>query len=223
MKSNEILQKDVQDAIKWEPLLHAAEIGVIVKDGIVTLTGEVDSYGKKAEAEHAAKSVAGVRAVVDRIKVLIGNDKLISDQAIAADAFRMINESLVLPKELISITVEDGWITLDGTVQWNYQREMARNLVKDLPGVRGVTNDIKLAKELVEHIKKNYIEEALHRHWSIDADEVEVKVNGTTVELCGYVYSVYQKEEAEKIAYKSPGVEHVVNNLKVVTEQPYLC
>ncbi len=223
MKSNEILQKDVQDAIKWEPLLHAAEIGVIVKDGIVTLTGEVDSYGKKAEAEHATKSVAGVRAVVDRIKVLIGKDKLISDQAIAADAFRMINESLVLPKESISITVEDGWITLDGTVQWNYQREMARNLVKDLPGVRGVTNDIKLAKELVEHIKKNYIEEALHRHWSIDADEVEVKVNGTTVELCGCVYSVYQKEEAEKIAYKSPGVEHVVNNLKVVTEQPYLC
>lgn len=223
MKTNEVLQNDVQEALKFEPLLHSAEIGVIVKDGIVTLTGAVDSYSKKLEAEHAAKSVAGVRAVADEITVHIGGKEPVSDSDIAANAVRMIRESLILPKDAVIITVEDGWITLEGLLHWNFQRETARHLVKDLQGVRGVTNNIKLQKDLQKTVDKEQIIKAFQRHWAIDADFIDVIVHGSTVELKGFVYSVHQREEAERIAYKTPGVEKVVNDLKVDLEQPYLC
>lgn len=223
MKTNEELQKDVQDALKFEPLLHSAEIGVIVKDGIVTLTGTVDSYAKKLEAEHAAKSVAGVRAVADEITVHIGYREPVSDSDIAANAVRMIRESLILPKDAVLITVEDGWITLEGVLHWNYQRETARHLVKDLQGVRGVTNSIQLQKDLHKVVDKEQIIKAFQRNWAIDADFIDVIVHGATVELKGFVYSLHQREEAERIAYKTPGVEKVINDLKVDLEQPYLC
>ncbi|PHK17085.1 hypothetical protein VF12_39870 [Nostoc linckia z15] len=223
MKTNEELQKDVQDALTLEPLLHSAEIGVMVKDGIVTLTGAVDSYAKKLEAEHAAKSVAGVRAVADEITVHIGSREPVSDSDIAANAVRMIRESLILPKDAVIITVEDGSITLEGVLHWNYQRETARHLVKDLQGVSGVTNNIQLQKDLHKTVDKEQIIKALKRHWAIDADFIEVIVHGSTVELRGFVYSLHQREEAEKIAYKTPAVEKVINDLKVDLEQPYLC
>jgi osmotically-inducible protein OsmY len=223
MKTNEELQKDVQDALKWEPLLHAAEIGVIVKEGIVTLTGTVDSYAKKLEAEHAAKSVAGVRAVVDEVVVHLGHGEVVSDEDIAADAVRMLRESLILPKDAITVIVEDGWLTLEGALHWNYQREAAKHLIKDLPGVRGVTNNIHLKKDLHKVVDKEEIIRAFKRNWAIDADYIEVIVNGSAVELKGYVYSIHQREEAEKLAYKCPGVEKVINNLKVDLGQPYLC
>ncbi len=223
MITNEKLQKDVQEALKYEPLLHSAEIGVIVKEGIVTLTGIVDSYAKKLEAEHAAKSVTGVRAVADEIVVYVGDREPISDSAIAADAARMIQESLILPKDSIIIIVEDGWVTLEGILHWNYQRETARHLVKDLPGVRGVTNAIRLQKDAQQKVEKDKIIRAFQRNWAIDADYIDVIVRGSTVELEGLVHSVYQREEAEKIAYKTPGVKKIINNLKVDFEQPYLC
>jgi osmotically-inducible protein OsmY len=222
MKTNEALQKDVQDALKFEPLLHSTEIGVIVKDGIVTLTGTVDSYAKKLEAEHAAKSVAGVRAVADEIAVHIGDWEPVSDSDIAANAVRMIRESLILPKDAILITVENGWLTLEGLLHWNFQRETARHLIKDLQGVRGVTNNIQLEKDLHKFVDKDQIIKALQRNWSIDADFIDVIVHGSTVELKGFVYSLHQSEEAERIAYKTPGVEKVINDLKVDLEQPYL-
>ena len=223
MKTNEELQKDVQDALKWEPLLHAAEIGVIVKEGIVTLTGTVDSYAKKLEAEHAAKSVAGVRAVVDEVAVHLEFSKVVSDEDIAADAVRMLRESLILPKDAITVIVEGGWLTLEGMLNWNYQREAARHLIKDLPGVRGVTNNIHLKKDLHKVVDKEEIIRAFKRNWAIDADYIEVIVNGSAVELRGYVHSLLQREEAERLAYKCPGVEKVINNLKVDLGQPYLC
>lgn len=223
MKSDEEIQKDVQEGLKYEPLLHATEIGVIVNEGIVTLTGTVDSLGKKIEAEHAAKSVAGVKAVVDEVEVKIGKNGIVSDIDIAKDAVRMIRESLIIPKEAVIITVEDGWLTLEGVLHWNYQRETARHLVKDLPGVRGVTNNIKLKKELQQQVEKEHIVQAFRRHWSIDADDIQVIVTGSTVELKGLVGSLYQRDEAEKLAYKTPGVINVINNLKVDLEQPYLC
>jgi osmotically-inducible protein OsmY len=223
MKTDEVLQKEVQDALKWEPQLHAAEIGVIVKKGIVTLTGNLDSYAKKGEAEHAAKMVADVRAVVDEIEVIIGEKNLISDNEIAADAVRMLSGSLVFDKHAVKVIVENGWVTLDGQLRWDFQREMAKRLVKDLPGVKGVINNIKLKKQLHDVIEKGLIEDALCRHWAIDADEIDVKAAGSTITLAGFVRSIYQREAAEKIAYKTPGVLKVINNLEVCTEQPYLC
>lgn len=223
MKTDEHLQQDVQQALSYEPLLRAAEIGVSVTDGIVTLTGMVDALAKKTEAEHAAKSVAGVRAVVDEVKVQIGKRDFTEDTDIAKDAVRMLRESLIIPQDTLTVTVEDGWLTLEGILHWNYQREHAYHLLKDLPGVRGVTNEIKLRRELAEKAEKDQILKALRRHWSIDTDEVEVEVHGTTVELKGTVCSLYQREEAEKLAYKTPGVTKVINNLVVNLEQPYLC
>ncbi|KGO95088.1 BON domain-containing protein [Flavobacterium subsaxonicum] len=223
MKTDEVLQKEVQDALKWEPQLHPAEIGVIVKKGIVTLTGNLDSYAKKIEAEHAAKMVAGVKAVVDEIEVVIGKNHLVSDNDIAADAVRMLSGSLVFDQHAVKVVVEDGWVTLDGQLRWDFQREMARRAVKDLPGVKGVINNIRLKKELHDVVEKGLVEDALRRHWAIDADEIDVKAAGATITLSGFVSSIYQREEAEKAAYKTPGVLKVINNLEICTEQPYLC
>ena len=119
MKTNEILQKDVQDAIKWEPLLHAAEIGVIVKDGVVTLTGTVDSYAKKIEAEQAAKMVSGVKAVVEKIEIKYGNYGKKSDEDIANEIINAFKWNWSIPDEKIKVKVENGWVTLTGIVIWN--------------------------------------------------------------------------------------------------------
>ncbi len=222
MKTDEALQKDVQDAIKWEPMLHAAEVGVIVHNGIVTLTGTLDNFGKKSEAEQAAKKISGVKAVVDDIEVVIGKASFVSDMEIAANALRMLNESLIMPKDSVKVIVEDGWVTLEGTLVWNFQKDTARHLVKDLAGVKGVINKIKLKKDLHNEIEKQHIEDALRRHWAIDAGEIDVEVSGTTITLKGFVNSLYQKEEAEKIVYKTPGVLKVINDLVIDLEQPYL-
>jgi osmotically-inducible protein OsmY len=122
MKTNEALQKDVQDAIKWEPLLHAAEIGVIVNDGIVTLTGTVDNYTKKREAEHAVKSVQGVKAVVEKIEVIFPNIGPKTDNDIASEIVSAYKWNWKIPNDKIQVKVENGWVNLDGEVDWNYQK-----------------------------------------------------------------------------------------------------
>lgn len=223
MKSNEILQREVQEAIKFEPLLHAAEIGVIVKDAIVTLTGNVDSLVKKAEALHAAKKIKGVAAIIDEIEVIIENSAIVSDQEIAGQLVSNFKENHIVPKGAVGITVEKGWVTLDGILPWNFQRDVARELVENLKGIRGVTNNIKLKRELCDQVEKELLEKALQRHWAFDMDEINIQVAGATVQLSGTVGSIFQKEEAEKIAYKTPGVIKVINHLKVNIEQPYLC
>ena len=139
MKSNEELQKDVQDAIKWEPLLNAAEIGVTVQDGVVTLTGVVDSYSKKAEAEDAARNVAGVKAVVEKIEINFGsNSAKKDDNEIAAEVVKALTWNLRVPVGKVKAKVEKGWVTLEGELQWNYQKEAAKDAVKNLLGVVGV-------------------------------------------------------------------------------------
>lgn len=222
MKTNEALQEDVQEALRWEPLLHGAEIGVLAAEGTVTLSGIVDSYAKKVAALQAVQAVAGVRGITDKIQVQPGKG-YVPDQAIAADALRMLRESLILRKDAVTVTVVDGRITLEGILDWQYQRETAYHLVRDLPGVAGVINKIRLERELPIKVEREKVLQALRRHWSIDADEIEVRIEGSTVILEGYVYSLYQKEEAEKLAYKAPGVTQVNNNLKVEKELPYLC
>lgn len=221
MKSNEVLQKDVQDAIKWEPLLHAAEIGVIVKDGIVTLSGEVDSYYKKKEAEDAAKYVAGVRAVVDDIEVVIDKTTPKTDTDIAANVVKALHDNWSVPDAKVKVTVDNGWITLEGTLTWDYQRQAAKNAVRYLAGVRGVTSKLKLKSELDNEIEKKKVEEALRRNWAIDSDKIHVKADGNTITLSGIVGSIFQKEQAEKIAFKTPGVWHVENLLQVEYDYQY--
>lgn len=214
MKTNEELQRDVQNAIKWEPQLHAAEIGVTAKDGIVTLMGTVDAYFKKIEAETAAKNVDGVRAVVEQIDVRYSSSNK-SDNEIASDVLKALIDSYTVPNENVKVKVEDGWITLEGYVTWNYQKEAAFKAVTYLPGVKGVTNYIKIRSEIQNEIEKKDVQRALASNWTLHSQDILVRVEGTKVTLTGGVSSLYQKDLAEKLAWKTPGIWSVDNQLVV--------
>jgi osmotically-inducible protein OsmY len=215
MKNNETLQKDVQDALKWEPLLHAAEIGVTVNDGVVTLTGNVDSYTKKLEAENAAKSVAGVKAVAEEITISFNGGAKHTDSQIAAEVVKAFNFNWEVPDDKVHVTVEHGWITLTGEVEWNYQKEAANKAVKNVAGVLGVMNHISIKSNWRDGIEKTAVERALNRNWSIDGDDIIVAVSGSAVTLHGKVGSIYQRDEAGRIAWNTPGVQTVDNELIV--------
>jgi osmotically-inducible protein OsmY len=216
MKTNEELQKDVQDAIKWEPLLNAAEIGVTVKDGIVTLTGNVDSYSKKSEAEDAAKNVAGVKAVVEKIEVKFSSNwSKKEDSEIAKEVLNAFNWNWQVPSDKVKVKVEDGWVTLEGELNWNYQKEAAVKVVNNVIGVKSVSNYITIKSETEQQVEKKDIESALRRNWSIDDKNITVKVSGHKVTLTGTVNSWYQKDEAARITWNAPGVWSVDNELIV--------
>ena len=214
MKTNEILQKDVQDAIKWEPLLHAAEIGVIVKDGIVTLTGTVDNYIKKIEAENATNTVLGVKGIIEKIEVRPDGSWSKSDTELTVDIASIFKFNFEIPKDKINILVEKGWVTLSGEVNWDFQRRAAVRAIGNL-GIIGVTNNITVKSDLDESIEQKGIEDAISRDWATNNQDIQVKVSGTKVTLTGVVKAGYQKEEAERIAWKAPGVWNVDNQLMV--------
>lgn len=219
MKTNEELQKDVQNAIKWEPLLHAAEIGVTVKDGVVTLSGSVDSYSKKFEAEKAAKGIIGVKVVVEKIEVKFkSNSTKKDDNEIADEILSAFKWNLEVPDSKIKVKVEKGWVTLDGEVNWNYQRNAAKSAVDKLVGVLGVSNDIMIKSETHDAIEKSDIEDALRRNWAINDEDINITVAGHKVTLTGSVDSWYQKDEAARIAWNAPGVWMVDNELEVEYE-----
>jgi osmotically-inducible protein OsmY len=216
MKSNSDLQKDVQDAIKWEPLLNAAEIGVIAKDGVVTLTGTVDSYFKKTEAESAAKSVDGVMAVVEEIKVKYPDTwGQKSDTDIANEIINAFSWSWKVPNDKVKAKVEKGWVTLAGEVSWHYQKEAAGDAVKNLVGVIGLSNNITIKPETQNDIEKKDIESALKRSRFIDDMHIKVKASGHKAVLTGTVGSLYEKGEAARIAWNAPGIWEVDNELVV--------
>ncbi len=215
MKSNEHLQKEVQDAIKWEPLLHAAEIGVTAKNGIVTLTGTVDSYAKKMEAEDATKAVNGVKAVVEKITVSFSSMNGNTDEKIASEIISAFQWNWSVPTDAVKVKVENGWVTLDGALHWNYQREGAKKAVKNLAGVKGISNNITIQSETEDTIERSNVESALRRNWSINDSDIRVGIMGHKLTLSGTVSSLYQKDEATRIAWNAPGVWLVENDLVV--------
>ncbi|MEO6302592.1 MAG: BON domain-containing protein [Bacteroidia bacterium] len=219
MKNNETLQREVLDAIKWEPLLNAAEIGVTAKDGVITLTGVVDSYSKKSEAEDAAKNVAGVKAVVEKLEIKFSSSfGKKDDNEIATEVLNAFKWNWSVPNDKIKVKVEKGWVTLEGELPWNYQREAAKNAVKNLLGVTGVTSNVTIKSESHDAIEKKEIEDAIARSWSVNDRNIHVSVSGTKVTLTGTVNSWYQKDEAGRIAWNAPGVWNVDNELKVEYE-----
>ena len=215
MKTNEVLQKDVQDAIKWEPLLNAAEIGVTAKDGVVTLTGTVDTYIKKSEAEDAAKKVAGVKAVVEEIQIKSGNFGKKNDGEIATEVLNALKLSWQIPNDKIQVKVEAGWVTLEGELSWNYQKEIAKRIATNLVDVKWVTNNITIRSERVAKVEKEDVENALNRNWSLEDKHILVSVSENKVILNGTVNSWYQKDEASRIAWQAPGIVSVDNELTV--------
>src|SRR5580658_319514 len=219
MKTNEELQRDVRQAIKWEPLLKAVEIGVIAKGGVITLTGTVDSYRKKAEAEAAARSVAGVQAVVEEIEIRLDNSLFSkNDNEIATEVLNAFRWHAEVPGDQVTITVEKGWVSLQGEVQWNYQKEIAESAVVNLLGVTGVINHIKIRVNKDDEVEKAAIEDAIDLNWSLSDRDIAVEVSENKVTLTGTVDSWYQKNEAARIAWKAPGVCSVDNQLNVEYE-----
>ncbi len=215
MKTNETLQKDVQDAIKWEPLLNQAQILVTAKDGIITLTGVVNDYAKKSLAENAAKNISGVKAVVEKIEIEFDSSFHKSDNEIATEIVNNFNWRQ-LPNDKVKVKVENGWVTLEGELHWNYQREIAKTSVTYVMGVKGITNNITLKSATHDEVEKKDIEYAFARNWSLHDQNIQVNVLGTKVVLNGTVSSLYQKEEAAQIAWNVPGVSVVDNQLVVL-------
>ncbi|AIM37047.1 ornithine aminotransferase [Sphingobacterium sp. ML3W] len=214
MKTDTALQLDVQKAILWEPLLDEAEIGVTVKNGVVTLSGYVDNYVKKLEAENATKRVIGVRALAENIKVKFASSFSRTDAEIADEVLVALKRNWSIPSEKISVKVEDGWVTLDGELTWNYQKEAAQHAVHYFVGVKGVDNNIRIKSGRNDAIEKKDIEHALKRS-TIDDSNIKVSVSDNVVTLSGTVDSWYQKGEAGRITWNTPGVSHVKNDLDI--------
>jgi osmotically-inducible protein OsmY len=216
MKSDTQLQKDVMAELKWEPSVAEKEIAIAVKDGVVTLGGYVQSYAQKRAAEQAVSRVAGVRAVAEDIQVKLPTSRQRSDTEIAHAVINALMWDTEVPEELIKTKVENGWVTLDGSVEFFYQRSAAERCVRFLNGVKGVTNIISVKPSVVTTQVSENIEAALKRRAEMDADKIKVETAGGKVTLKGSVHSWTELKEAESAAWATPGVWSVEDRLAVV-------
>lgn len=212
-RTDEEIQKDVVQELKWDAQIQPNEIGVMVKDGVVTLTGWVDSYLKKWSAEDAALRVTGVKGVANDIEVRLSSER--TDADIAAAAVRALEWDAFVPTDKVHVTVSKGWVTLRGEVEWQYQRQDAERVVRRLTGVRGVTNLITVKPSVTPSELKKKIEDALVRDAQIDADRITIEVQGSKAILKGTVRSWAEKEEAERVAWSAPGIMDVENRIQI--------
>jgi osmotically-inducible protein OsmY len=215
MKSDSEIERDVKDELRWDPDLDATDIAVSVKNGVVTLTGFVKSYSEKFEAEAAAKRVAGVVAVANDIEVRMPSVDERPDPEIAREAVAAIKSQLPVSSEKIKVIVKNGWITLEGEVEWQYQRATAENAVRRIKGVKGVNNTIQIKPHAEPSEIKRKIQEAFLRNAEVDANHIIVEADGGVVTLKGTVRSWIEREEAERAAWAAPGVTNVVDEIVV--------
>jgi osmotically-inducible protein OsmY len=215
MRNDYDIQEDILTELKWQPFLVAANIGVSVKNGIATLSGSVDNYAQKLAAERAAKKVTGVRAIAEDIQIGVSPYDRKTDTEIAVSVVNAIRWHSAVPEDRVKAKVENGIVTLEGEVDWEYQRKSAKDAVSQLAGVINVVNRISVRPAALATDVTAKITAAFHRSAMIDAENVRVEVKDGTVTLKGIVRSTAEKDDAEEAAWCAPGVDHVINKLFV--------
>jgi osmotically-inducible protein OsmY len=211
MKTDKQLQKDVMAELSWEPSINAAHIGVEVEQGVVTLSGHVDNLTQKWTAERVVKRVGGVRAVAFDLEVNLADSDKRNDTDIALSAINTLDYASSIPKGMIHVTVEDGVVTMRGEVPWDFERQAAESMLRGLHGVRNVINLVSIKPRVSLTAVKGQIEAALKRRADLDAQEINVTVEGDAITLGGKVHSWTEKNLAIHSAWSTPGVRHVID------------
>ena len=215
MKTDADLKRDVTAELAWDPAVKSTAIGVAVKDGVVTLSGHLETFAEKHAAERALGRVAGVKAIALELDVKLSFDHKRSDTDIAVSAEQALKWSTLVPVEAIRLTVDHGSVTLQGEVEWDYQRRSAEKAIRPLMGVVGISNEITLRVRPRATDLSRKIQEALTRQALREAKHIQVDVDGTTVKLSGTVHSWQERAAAQGVAWAAPGVDAVVNELRV--------
>jgi osmotically-inducible protein OsmY len=214
-KTDIALKADVIGELVWDPAVKETAIGVAVKDGVVTLTGHLDTYAEKDAAMRAVRRVGGVKAIAVEIDVKLSPTHQRSDTDIAKAVELVLKWNTSIPPESVRVTVDHGWVTLQGQVEWDFQRSHAEKMIRPLMGVVGIGNEIKLTAKATAADLSRRIEDALKRQALREAQQIHVAVAGDTVTLTGRVHTWQERRAAQGVAWSAPGVRFVVNELHV--------
>jgi osmotically-inducible protein OsmY len=209
------LKRDVEAELAWDPAVRATAIGVAVRDGVVTLTGHIETYAEKYAAEKALRRVTGVKAIALELDVRLSPEHHRSDTDIATAAEHALRWNTSVPADKVRITVDKGWVTLQGEVEWDFQRRSVERLIRPLMGVVGISNEMALRQRVTPDDLHKRIAEALKRQVEREVDRMDIQVDGSTVTLRGRVNSWYERDAATGTAWSAPGVRAVINDLSI--------